>query len=308
MMYRAPPSDGVTGKKKGLLSQAVSRARLFLKAPLVFTGVLLYSALAFIPFLGRWIVNRVVSNLLPKVMGQTDKLTRSIRAELLKTISGKVLDFGAGSGIYMKYCFPPYTKTATEVTKYVALEPNRRLHSHIQKTFDDIRENKAVLVGDADGRTAPDAAVDNKQWNDHVDISNKANDVLEIAGEFLSDLKVRLHAQPTFDWIILGNVLCEVPDPPSILRDLDSLLKPGGFVFFSEHVGYRPANSWRRWRQNLVAPWWRRVSDGCQCNRDTMHTISRAVPNWAVHSFEFDSCGVMPWNALFQIGLAKKIA
>ena len=66
-----------------------------------------------------------------------------------------------------------------------------------------------------------------------------------------------------FDRIILGNVLCEVDDPVSFLRTVDSLLKPGGRVYFSEHV--LEDSGWRRTLQHLVAPWWALVSDGCHC-------------------------------------------
>ena len=65
-----------------------------------------------------------------------------------------------------------------------------------------------------------------------------------------------------FDRIILGNVLCEVDDPVSFLKTVDTLLKPGGRVYFSEHV---LDSGWRRTLQELVSPWWALVSDGCHC-------------------------------------------
>ncbi|CAD7971255.1 unnamed protein product [Amoebophrya sp. A25] len=130
--------------------------------------------------------------------------------------------------------------------------------------------------------------------------------VVEIVGEFLSEFRRQKGEDFSVDWIILGNVLCEVPDPQEIVRDLDALLRPGGFVYFSEHVGYLPKNSWHRWRQDIIAPWWQRVSDGCNCNRDTLEIMNSAAPSWDIQSFEFDDCGAMPWTSLFQIGLARK--
>ena len=58
---------------------------------------------------------------------------------------------------------------------------------------------------------------------------------LEVVGGSLSELTTTL-GPASVDWIILGNVLCELPEPEQQLRLLDSLLKPGGRVIFSEHV------------------------------------------------------------------------
>jgi SAM-dependent methyltransferase len=40
-------------------------------------------------------------------------------------------------------------------------------------------------------------------------------------------------------YIVLGNVMCEVPDQMSFLRDLDRVLKPGGKIIFQEHIRER---------------------------------------------------------------------
>jgi len=58
---------------------------------------------------------------------------------------------------------------------------------------------------------------------------------LELDGAYLSELAARVEPA-SVDWIILGNVLCSLPEPEKQLRLLDGLLKPGGRVYFSEHV------------------------------------------------------------------------
>jgi hypothetical protein len=36
--------------------------------------------------------------------------------------------------------------------------------------------------------------------------------------------------------VVFGNVMCEVPDQESFLRDLDRVLKTGGQIVFQEHI------------------------------------------------------------------------
>jgi len=52
------------------------------------------------------------------------------------------------------------------------------------------------------------------------------------------------------------------------------LTLPGCCRYFSEHIA-AAEGSWRRALQDCVAPWWRLVSDGCNCNRDTLAAIKR---------------------------------
>lgn len=266
-----------------------------------------FTCLSFLPLVGSTFTSFVASHFIPFIMGRTDKLLRNIRKELLKNISGVVLDFGAGSGIYMKYCFPaevPGVRTTARpdgggseqeggsipvvtgreartqlrrVTRYIALEPNTLLHSNIREQERELRKGYSGAVEPPE---------------------------VEVKGQYLEDY-CKGAVKQQLDWIILGNVLCEVPDPETIVRQLDSLLKPGGKVFFCEHVRY-PASSWKRQLQDILNPWWSRVSDGCNCNRASIEMLERSRPNWVVESWTFDHVGVMPWNTLFKIGLAVK--
>lgn len=105
-----------------------------------------------------------------------------------------------------------------------------------------------------------------------------------------------------FDWIILGNVLCEVRNVGSALKAVDRLLKPGGNVYFCEHVG-RPHGDWRRLYQNIFNPFWCKVSGGCNCNHDSL-TMIQQIPNWDVVSWQFESIQVGLGPVV--MGLAKK--
>lgn len=107
--------------------------------------------------------------------------------------------------------------------------------------------------------------------------------------------------QASFDWVILGNVLCEVPDIKQVLDQVDVLLKPGGHVYFSEHVAC-PSGSWSRWYQDMVNPCWRHVSGGCNCNRESVRILKEH--RWDVIEFTYTHLKVC--LGPFVLGLAMK--
>ena len=201
----------------------------------------------------------MVAKLLPGVMREVSIATRKVRAELLKSPRGRVLDVGAGTGEYWRYMDPTST--------VVAVEPNPYLR--------DTLLHKAA----------------------------KAPCTILVRTGFIGDLLPDEAA--TFDLVILGNVLCEVPSQDAILAQVDALLKPGGRVFFCEHVAY-PRGSWRRILQRAIAPWWARVSDGCHCDRDSLDAIKRQRGWDVMPNTTYELSGGLPWIGRFEIGLAVK--
>jgi SAM-dependent methyltransferase len=105
-----------------------------------------------------------------------------------------------------------------------------------------------------------------------------------------------------FDWVILGNVLCEVNDLESALASVHQLLKPGGHVYFSEHIASPSGTILRRF-QNMYNPLWKQISGGCNCNRDTLHALE-GMPNWDVVSWELSLKVV---SNRMVMGLARKV-
>lgn len=106
-----------------------------------------------------------------------------------------------------------------------------------------------------------------------------------------------------FDWVILGNVLCEVTDTKSTLHHIHKVLRPGGHVYFSEHCG-SPDGSMKRKMQNFVNPWWRTISGGCNCNRDSLDSIEQ-MDQWDTISWKLS--GIQVWGGPFIMGLARKV-
>jgi SAM-dependent methyltransferase len=131
-------------------------------------------------------------------------------------------------------------------------------------------------------------------------ISSKALTILPMGAEQFAE---EYSDDKPFDWIILGNVLCEVPDITSTLQAVDRCLRKGGTVYFSEHMAC-PRGTWqRKYVQEFVNPWWRRASGGCNVNRDTLKKIE-TMPGWHVISWTYEHVRV--GMGLFVLGLAEK--
>ena len=68
------------------------------------------------------------------------------------------------------------------------------------------------------------------------------------------------------DTVLVTYSLCTIPDAVSALDGMRRVLKPGGRLLFCEH-GKAPDDDVLRW-QNRINPAWRKISGGCNVNRD----------------------------------------
>ncbi|KAI2513269.1 methyltransferase domain-containing protein [Fragilaria crotonensis] len=204
--------------------------------------------------------------LIPSQMKVVQRMTTNQRKLLLQHVSGRVLDVGSGSGPYMSLL-------SGKATHVVALEPVRTMHPFIRK--------EAEKAGFKDYKiTISDLTIENYAAANPTSLAS-------------------------FDWIILGNVLCEVKDQESTLNTVHKLLKHGGHVYFSEHVA-SPAKTFERRMQQFINPWWRRVSGGCNRDRDSLHAIE-GMADWDVISWEMKNI-TLPFGGPFVMGLARKEA
>jgi SAM-dependent methyltransferase len=78
----------------------------------------------------------------------------------------------------------------------------------------------------------------------------------------------------SFDTVALTLVLCTVPDPADVLREISRVLKPGGSFLFLEHVRAEDPKL-ARWQDRLHGPWYL-FGDGCHCNRNTPAELERS--------------------------------
>ncbi|MCB0924469.1 MAG: methyltransferase domain-containing protein, partial [Mycobacterium sp.] len=74
-----------------------------------------------------------------------------------------------------------------------------------------------------------------------------------------------------FDAVVCSLVLCSVKDPGAVLRQLNSVLRPGGELRYFEHVA---SPGWRGAVQRLAdATFWPRLSGNCHTHRHTENAI-----------------------------------
>jgi SAM-dependent methyltransferase len=249
-------------------------------ANILIVACLVVGAIVFIVPILHLIFGKRLSSLnagffIPKCMKAVDVQFGRIRVKLLKpTVRGRVLDVGAGGGAYFQYAF----SSDNAVTEVVALEPNVHCHPKMQRTLEELKQGNGFGRGLElkPGRPLPKVKITAAFIEDHLKEVGPAR----------------------YDFAILGNVLCEVPDQGSVLRALDELMVDGGRIFFSEHV--RHAN-WKAKFQDFVNPWWCTLSDGCNCNRDTLGAMKKHCPDWTFVNWTFPQ---MPGP--FEVGLALK--
>ncbi len=111
-------------------------------------------------------------------------------------------------------------------------------------------------------------------------------------------------AEP-FDAVVCSLVLCSVDNPEDVLRQLNSLLKPGGELRYFEHVA---SSGWRGQLQRVAdATVWPRISGNCHTHRDTERAIGGAgfVVDAARHQWTFPAWVPLPVSEV-AVGRAVK--
>jgi len=300
----------------GLATLVAVAAGAVVAVPLLLVAVV--TALSFV--VGKPFTARASAFFVPRAMRRIDALLGDVRKELLKDVRGAVLDVGCADGSsYLKY----YAAAGADVTKIVFLEPNEFHHaalrrnvaqtsalSHVEVAvvgcfIEDLDVTAAALEARGRRRQRTPPATHGKKRS----LSRSRSPSRGRAASSSSSSTAAAAAAAGFDWIVVGNVLCEVPNPHAVVAHVDRLLKPGGNVYFSEHHAH-PDGTWARALQEAVNPWWCVVSDGCNCNRPTTW-MQQFGPGkgtrtngrrWDVRQWTVDMNILAP----FVIGVARK--
>ena len=94
----------------------------------------------------------------------------------------------------------------------------------------------------------------------NVDASGLDVEFIDLPGE-----EIPLESQ-SVDTVLVTFTLCSIDDAVTALEGMRRVLKPGGKLLYCEH-GAAPDASVRRW-QHRLNPTWKRLSGGCNMNRD----------------------------------------
>jgi SAM-dependent methyltransferase len=90
-------------------------------------------------------------------------------------------------------------------------------------------------------------------------------DFIDLPGE-----EIPLEAR-SVDTVLVTFTLCSIDDAAAALEGMRRVLKPAGNLLFAEH-GAAPDARVRRW-QDRLNPGWKRVSGGCNMNRNIPQLI-----------------------------------
>ncbi|XP_067114248.1 thiol S-methyltransferase TMT1A-like [Osmerus mordax] len=77
------------------------------------------------------------------------------------------------------------------------------------------------------------------------------------------------------DVVVCTLVLCSVNNVPRTLQEVYRILRPGGALYFLEHVISDPS-SWTYFFQHVLQPMWYYFGDGCELTRATWKDLETA--------------------------------
>ena len=179
------------------------------------------------------------------VSASTDAAFGQLKRSLLaaETVSGDVLDLGAGTGVNVKH-----VARAGAVSSYTAVEPNVHFH--------------ALLRQEAAAHLPEGTPV-------HVTTGSAGGVVLPVPDD-------------SVDVVVATLVLCSVPDPAGTVAEVRRVLRPGGRFVFLEHVAAPADRRGLRLAQKAVtvSGLWALFGDGCDVERDTGAVIADVPGGW----------------------------
>ncbi|KAJ8260362.1 hypothetical protein GJAV_G00181250 [Gymnothorax javanicus] len=116
----------------------------------------------------------------------------------------------------------------------------------------------------------------NPHFQRYLQESIDANDQLKFEKFVLSSAEnLSVVRDDTVDVVVSTLVLCSVNDIKRVLEEVHRILRPGGALYFLEHVVSDP-NSWAYFFQHVLQPLWYYFGDGCELTRETWKHLEAA--------------------------------
>ncbi|KAI0186449.1 methyltransferase [Xylaria flabelliformis] len=185
-------------------------------------------------------------------------------------VGGVVLEVGAGSGLWVEVFSDRYLAydasggggggtARTKITRVYGVEPNSAQHPALRRAVEDaglqdVYEIVPVGIEDLSSSSSAAEGKTKKKWDGNIE-------------------------PESVDCIVSVLCLCSIPDPERHIRELYSLLRPGGRWYVYEHVLVEYSWYMRLYQRflNLV---WPHFIGGCEMCRQTEKTLREAGP-WA---------------------------
>ncbi|WP_307409440.1 class I SAM-dependent methyltransferase [Neobacillus ginsengisoli] len=105
-----------------------------------------------------------------------------------------------------------------------------------------------------------------------IERSNKRTELSIVPIQIIRESAERLpFVDNTFDTVVATLVLCTIPNPEIALQEMKRVCKLDGKILLFEHV--RMKNPFLAKLQDWLTPFWKKVCDGCNLNRDTVMMI-----------------------------------
>jgi SAM-dependent methyltransferase len=136
-----------------------------------------------------------------------------------------------------------------KVKKFVALEPNKLMHSALRAR-----------------------ASDAKFYESDGSLLILPYEIQELFTKLQTDVGFK-RDMGDIDTVLSILVLCNIPEPELSITRLVEYLKPGGSFLFLEHVRSGVMNA--AWWQDFWAPIWCLFFDGCNINRPTHKWVQK---------------------------------
>jgi len=152
------------------------------------------------------------------------------RCNLLKDVSGDVVEIGAGTGVNFR-CWNESSRDGapgSNIKSWTGVDNNPYMEAYLRNSTVDNHIAFPITLYVADATKL-------------VNISDNS-----------------------VDSVVLTHLLCSVPDPMAILQEAHRILKPGGTLYFLEHVAADPDKDYILYlTQKFIEPTWKVIGDGC---------------------------------------------
>ncbi|KAJ8359503.1 hypothetical protein SKAU_G00160280 [Synaphobranchus kaupii] len=109
----------------------------------------------------------------------------------------------------------------------------------------------------------------NPHFQRYLQESIDANDQIEFEKFVVSSAEnLKAVSDSAVDVVVSTLVLCSVNDTKRVLEEVHRILRPGGALYFLEHVVSDPS-TWTYFLQHVLQPLWYFFGDGCEVTRAT---------------------------------------